>query len=113
NGVSAFREPRVRNAHGTLTAVVGILALLLIAIAYLARCFGVMAMDQTQPGYQSVLSQIVAAVYGRGWFYYITIGSVLAVLCLSASTSFVGFPRLCRQVAHDDFLPRPFALPGR
>jgi amino acid transporter len=113
NGVSAFREPRVRHARGTLAAIVGILCLLLIAIAYLARCFGVLAMDQTQPGYQSVLSQIVGAVSGRGWFYYVTIGSVLAVLCLSASTSFVGFPRLCRQVAHDDYLPRPFALPGR
>lgn len=113
NGVSAFREPRVRNAHGTLAAIVDILGLLLLAIAYLARSFGVLAMDQTQPGYQSVLSQIVGAVYGRGWFYYVTIGSVLAVLCLSASTSFVGFPRLCRQVARDDFLPRPFAVPGR
>ena len=50
---------------------------------------------------------------GRGWFYYVTIGSVLAVLCLSANTSFVGFPRLCRQVAHDGFLPKAFALPGR
>ena len=113
NGVSAFREPRVRHARGTLTAIVVILAVLLIAIALLARAFGVIAMDQTRPGYQSVLSQLVGAIYGRGWLYYVTIGSVLAVLCLSASTSFVGFPRLCRQVAHDDFLPRGFAVPGR
>jgi hypothetical protein len=113
NGVSAFREPRVRHAHGTLAAIVIILGLLLAAIAYLAQGFGVMAMDQTKHGYQSVLSQLVGAVYGRGWLYYVTIGSVLAVLCLSASTSFVGFPRLCRQVAHDDFLPRAFAVPGR
>ena len=70
-------------------------------------------MDQTQAGYQSVLSQFVGAVVGRGWFYYVTIGSVLAVLCLSANTSFVGFPRLCRLVAQDGFLPRGFAVPGR
>ena len=113
NGVSAFREPTVRHAHGTLAAIVTILGLLLAAIAYLAPGFGVMAMDQTKHGYQSVLSQLVGAVYGRGWLYYVTIGSVLAVLCLSASTSFVGFPRLCRQVAHDDFLPRAFTVPGR
>jgi len=60
-----------------------------------------------------VLSQLTAAVAGRGWLYDVTIGSVLAVLSLSANTSFVGFPRLCRQVAHDGFLPKVFALAGR
>ena len=113
NGVSAFREPRVRHAHGTLAAIVVILGLLLLAIAYVAQVYGIMAMDQTQDGYQSVLSQLVGAVYGRGWFYYVTIGSVLAVLCLSANTSFVDFPRLCHLVAEDGFLPRPFAISGR
>jgi len=113
NGVSTFKEPRARYAHGTLTAIVVVLGVLLLGIAYLTRTFGIMAMDQTQPGYQSVLSQLVAAVWGRDWVYYVTIASVLAVLCLSANTSFVGFPRLCRQVAHDGFLPTAFALPGR
>lgn len=113
NGVSAFKEPPTLHAHRTLTAIVVILGLLLLGIAYVARTYGVMAMDETQDGYQSVLSQIVSAVYGRGWLYYVTIASVLAVLCLSANTSFVGFPRLCRQVAHDGFLPKAFALPGR
>ncbi len=60
-----------------------------------------------------MLSQLTAAVAGRGWLYDVTIGSVLAVLSLSANTSFVGFPRLCRQVAHDGFLPKVFALAGR
>ncbi len=113
NGVNAFCEPKVRHAHATLTAIVVILGLLLAGIAYVAQAYGVMAMDQTKEGYQSVLSQIAAAVCGRGWLYYVTIGSVLAVLCLSANTSFVGFPRLCHLVAQDGFLPRPFAIPGR
>jgi hypothetical protein len=34
------------------------------------------------------------------------------VLVLSANTSFVGFPRLCRGVAEHGFLPRPFAIAG-
>jgi len=113
NGVSAFKEPRVPNAHRTLTAIVGILAVLLGGIAYLARVYHIAAMDQNDPGYQSVLSQLVAAVVGRGWFYYITIASILAVLCLSANTSFVDFPRLCRLIAKDDFLPIYFAAIGR
>jgi amino acid transporter len=113
NGVSAFREPRQRYAHGTLTVIVLVLGLLLSGIALTANKFGVMAMDQSQPGYQSVLSQLVAALCGRGGLYYITIGSILAVLCLSANTSFVDFPRMSHLVARDGNLPRAFAIPGR
>ncbi|MGH7248151.1 MAG: APC family permease, partial [Pseudomonadota bacterium] len=113
NGTGTFREPRVRNARATLTVIVVILAILLGGIAYLAEAYGVMAMDQTQPGYQSVLSQLVGAVAGRGVFYYVAIASALVILCLSANTSFVGFPQLCQVVAQDRFLPRPFAIVGR
>jgi amino acid transporter len=113
NGVGAFREPTVKYAHRTLAAIVMVLGLLLAGIAALAHAYGIMAMDQGEPGYQSVVSQLVGAVVGRGWVYYVTIAAVLAVLCLSANTSFVGFPRLCRGVAADGYLPRAFALPGR
>jgi hypothetical protein len=47
------------------------------------------AMDETQPGYQSVLSQLTGTIVGWGVIYFIAIGSLLAVLCLSANTSFV------------------------
>jgi hypothetical protein len=70
-------------------------------------------MDQTKPGYQSVLSQLAAALVGRGTFYYVAICSLLAVLTLSANTSFVDFPRLCRLIAQDHFLPAAFAAVGR
>ena len=113
NGVSAFRDPTVTYAHRTLTAIVVLLGLLLAGIAYLANAYHTMAMDQTQPGYQSLLSQLSAAVWGHGALYFVAMGSVLAVLCLSANTSFAGFPRLCRQVARDEYLPRAFAIPGR
>ena len=113
NGVGAFKEPTVKYAHRTLAAICLILGALLLGIAYLARSYGIMAMDQNAEGYQSVVSQLIAAVWGRDWIYYMTIGSVLAVLCLSANTSFVGFPRLCRNVADDGYLPKAFAIPGR
>jgi amino acid transporter len=113
NGVSAFREPKVRRAHATLGWIVGLLAFLLLGVAYVARFYGIGAMDESQPGYQSVLSQIVDAVYGRGWLYYVTIGSTLAILCLSANTSFVDFPRLCRLLARDNYLPQSFGKPSR
>jgi amino acid transporter len=113
NGVSAFAEPRVKNAQRTLTAIVSILVLLLAAIAFLAKVYGIGAMDQEKAGYQSVLSQLVVAVCGRGIVYDVTIGSVLTILCFSANTSFADFPRLCRLMALDHFLPQSFAAVGR
>jgi len=113
NGVRAFREPTVRNAQRTLTVIIGLLIVLLAGIAYLVRAYGIAATDPGQPGYQSVLSMLVAAVAGRGGFYYLTIGAVLLILALSANTAFADFPRLCRAVAHDGFLPHSFGLRGR
>jgi amino acid transporter len=112
NGISAFKEPPVRHARRTLTAIVSSLGVLLFGIAYLSHAFGIGAMDQTKPHYQSVLAQLVAAILGRNLFYFVAMGSLLAVLTLSANTSFVGFPRLCRWIAEDRFLPKPFAVVG-
>jgi hypothetical protein len=117
NGVSAFQEPAVTYARRTLTAIIGLLAVMLAGIAYLCHAYGVGATPP--PGesdvipYDSILSQLTAAVVGRGWFYYVTIGSVLAVLALSANTGFADFPRLCRVIAMDGFLPNSFAHRGR
>ncbi len=113
NGVSAFREPSVRYARRTLTAIIAILAVLLAGIAFLCRVYGVGATEPGRPGYESILSQLVAAIIGKGVIYYITIGSVLAVLALSANTGFADFPRLCRVIAQDGFLPSAFAHRGR
>ena len=113
NGVRAFREPTVRNGQRTLTVIIGLLAILLAGIAYLVRAYGIQATDPGLPGYQSVISLLVAAIAGRGVFYYFTIGSVLLILSLSANTAFADFPRLCKAVAHDGFLPHSFGYRGR
>ncbi len=113
NGVKAFREPTVQNAQRTLTVIIGLLAVLLTGIAYLVRVYGIQATDPGLPGYQSVISMLVAAVVGRGIFYYFTIGSVLVILSLSANTAFADFPRLCKVVSQDAFLPHSFGYRGR
>ena len=113
NGVGAFREPTVPNARRTLSAIIAILAAMLAGIAYLCHAYNVGATEPGRPGYESVLSQLVGAVVGRGWAYYVTIGSTLAVLALSANTGFADFPRLCRAVAQDGYLPSGFAHRGR
>jgi amino acid transporter len=113
NGVKAFREPTAANARRTLAVIIGLLIVMLAGIAYLVRAYGIAATDPGAPGYQSVLSMLVAAVAGKGLFYYVTIGSILLILALSANTAFADFPRLCKIIAHDGFLPRSFGTRGR
>jgi amino acid transporter len=113
NGVRAFREPVVDTARRVLTIIIGLLMVMLAGIAYLVRAYNIAATDPGKAGYQSVLSMIVGAVAGRGAFYYVTIGSVLVVLSLSANTAFADFPRLCRAIAFNGYLPDSFSLRGR
>src|ERR1700736_3055442 len=113
NGVMAFGEPRVKRAQRTLTIIIGILMVLLFGIAYLAKAYRVMPMEPDATGYQSLLSLLVTVVFGRGWFYYLTMGSVLLALALSANTAFADFPRLTRAIAMHDYLPHVFILRGR
>jgi amino acid transporter len=113
NGVRAFREPRTKNAQMTLTVIIGILAVLLAGISYLVKVYGIVATDPGQPGYQSILSMLIAAVFGKGAFYYVSIGAILLVLSLSANTAFADFPRLCRAISQNNYLPHGFGQRGR
>jgi amino acid transporter len=113
NGVKAFREPAVKNAQRALTGIIFLLAVLLAGISYLVKAYGIVATDPGLPGYQSILSMLSAAVFGRGFFYYLTIASILVVLSLSANTAFADFPRLCRAIAQNNYLPRTFGYRGR
>lgn len=112
NGVTSFRVPVEKTARRTLTIIIGLLMVLLAGIAYLAHAYHIGATAPGQ-GYQSVLSQISTAVAGRNVFYFITMASILLVLSLSANTAFADFPRLCRMVAEDGYLPAPLAVRGR
>ena len=113
NGVMAFREPTRKNAKTTLTIIIALLAILLAGIALLCRAYGIAATDPGKPGYESVLSMLTRAVMGQGWFYYLTIASVLLVLALSANTAFADFPRLTRAIALDNYMPHVFLIRGR
>jgi amino acid transporter len=113
NGVMAFREPTQKNAKRTLTIIILLLMIFLAGIALLCRAYSIGATDPGAPGYQSILSQLTAAVMGRGVLYYVTIGSILSVLALSANTSYADFPRLTRAIAQHDYLPHVFMIRGR
>ena len=113
NGVMAFREPTRKNARRSLTVIILLLIILLAGIAVLCRIYRIGATAPGGAGYQSVLSQLTAAVMGTGWFYYVTIGSILVVLALSANTAFADFPRLTRAIALKGYLPHVFTFRGR
>jgi amino acid transporter len=113
NGVMAFRDPTRKNAKATLTIIIALLAILLLGIALLCRAYGIAATDPGGSGYESVLSMLTRAVMGHGWFYFLTIASVLLVLALSANTSFADFPRLTRAIALDGYMPHIFLIRGR
>ena len=113
NGVNAFRTPAQQNAKRTLTIIIILLMTFLAGIALLCRAYGIGATDPSASGYQSVLSQLISAVMGRGSFYFVAIASTLAVLALSANTSYADFPRLTRAIAQQDYLPHAFKIRGR
>lgn len=113
NGVGAFREDRVKNARRTLGIIIAALAIMLAGIAYLVNAYGIVATDPNGNDYQSVLSMLLGAIVGRGWFYYLSIASILLLLTLSANTAFADFPRVCHFVAEDGYLPAAFANRGR
>lgn len=113
NGVQAFRDDRVKNARWTLAVIVGALMIMLAGIAWLVKAYGIVATNPNGPHYQSILSMLLGAVAGRGRFYYVAIASILLILIFSANTAFAGFPRVCRLIAEDGYLPTSFANRGR
>jgi amino acid transporter len=113
NGVMAFKDPTYKYARLTLTIIIAILMVMLLGIAYLVPAYGVAATVPGERGYQSVLSQLLAAITGKGGFYWVSIVSILVVLSLSANTAFADFPRLSRAIALNGFLPYALTLRGR
>ncbi len=113
NGVRAFREPTAPTAQRTLGVIILALLVMLGGIAYSAHIYNIAATDPNSSNYQSVLSIMLLAVSGRGWFYFVSIGSILLVLIFSANTAFADFPRVCHVLSEDNFVPLSFANRGR
>ncbi len=113
NGVKAFREPAVKSAQRALAIIIVALVAMLAGIAFLVDRYDIVATDPNARSYQSVLSILLRAVTGHGWFYFVSMGSILLVLIFSANTAFADFPRVCRVIAEDGFLPISFANRGR
>jgi len=108
NGITAFKEPRSRNAGITLIWMAFILGSLLLGITFLAAHIQAVPSES-----ETVISQITRTAFGgRGLPYVLTISATSLILILAANTSFADFPRLSAILATDGFLPRQLAYRG-
>ncbi len=108
NGISAFKEPRSRNAGITLIWMSLILGSLFLGISYLAKEIGAVPSES-----ETVISQLARTVFaGRGTLYLMLIGATATILIMAANTAFADFPRLGALVAKDGFLPRQLTFRG-
>ncbi|MGE5643239.1 MAG: APC family permease [Byssovorax cruenta] len=108
NGITAFKEPRSKNAGTTLIWMSLILGSLFLGISYLAKEIGVTPSES-----ETVISQLARTVFdGRGPLYLMLIGATTVILIMAANTAFADFPRLGALVAKDGFLPRQLTYRG-
>ena len=108
NGITAFKEPRSRNAGITLIWMAGILGTLFLGISFLAREIHAVPSEAV-----TVISQLAETVFGgRGIPYLMVIGSTAVILIMAANTAFADFPRLSALAAKDGFLPRQLTYRG-
>jgi amino acid transporter len=108
NGMTAFKEPRSRNAGITLIWMSAILGTLFLSISYLARAMGAVPSEV-----ETVISQLARTVFdGQGLLYLLVIAATTLILIMAANTSFADFPRLAALHAGDGFLPRQLTYRG-
>ncbi|MBL8062922.1 MAG: APC family permease [Anaerolineales bacterium] len=108
NGITAFKEPRSKNAGITLVWMSLILGSLFLGLSFLTgKVHAVFSEEET------VISQLARTIYdGRGLAYYMLITGTTIILIMAANTAFADFPRLGALHANDGFLPRQLTYRG-
>jgi len=108
NGITAFKEPRSKNAGITLVWMSLILGSLFLGISFLTKVIGAVPSES-----ETVISQLARTIFaGRGTLYLMLIGATTVILIMAANTAFADFPRLGALVAKDGFLPRQLTYRG-
>jgi amino acid transporter len=108
NGITAFKEPRSKNAGVTLIWMSLILGSLFLGLSFLTgKVHAVFSEEET------VISQLARTIYdGRGVLYLMLITGTTIILIMAANTAFADFPRLGALHAGDGFLPRQLTYRG-
>ncbi len=108
NGITAFKEPRSKNAGITLIWMSIILGSLFLSISFLAKQIGAVPSESV-----TVISQLAETIFhGRGILYLALMGGTTVILIMAANTAFADFPRLSAMAANDGFLPRQLTYRG-
>ncbi len=108
NGITAFKEPRSKNAGITLVWMSGILATLFLGISFLVGPIHAVPSEA-----ETVISQLGRTVFGgQGFLYLALIGGTAVILIMAANTAFADFPRLSALQAGDGYLPRQMTFKG-
>jgi amino acid transporter len=107
NAVPNFKKPKRKNAANTLAIMAALLGLFLIGVTFLSYYLGIMPSSD-----ETVLSQIGAAVFGKGIFYYLLQFSTALILAVAANTGFSAFPILAYNLAKDKFMPHMYMDKG-
>ncbi|MBZ0301102.1 MAG: APC family permease [Anaerolineae bacterium] len=108
NGITAFKEPRSKNAAVTLVWMSSILITLFLGITFLAHQI------QAQPSeVETIISQLGRSVFGNSSvLWYLVLAGTALILLMAANTSYADFPRLAALHAGDGFLPRQLTYRG-
>jgi amino acid transporter len=108
NGITAFKEPRSKNAGRTLIWMSLILGTLFLSISFLAG-----KINSVPSETETIISQLARTVFGgQGILYLALIGGTAVILIMAANTAFADFPRLSALHAGDGFLPRQLTFRG-
>lgn len=108
NGITAFKEPRSKNAGITLIWMSVILGSLFLGLSFLTGKVHAVFSEQ-----ETVISQLARTIYeGRGIPYLMLIAGTTIILIMAANTAFADFPRLGALHATDGFLPRQLTYRG-
>src|SRR4026207_1298066 len=87
NGITAFKEPRSKNAGITLIWMSLILGSLFLGLSFLAKEIGAIPSES-----ETVISQLARTIFaGRGTLYLMLIGATTVILIMAANTAFADF----------------------
>ncbi|MGH2372778.1 MAG: APC family permease [bacterium] len=107
NGITAFSEPKSRNAAATMAWMSALIGTMFIGTTVLA-----VRMHAVPVANETVISQLARTIYGTGALHLITLAATTMILILAANTSFADFPRISALQAADGFLPRQLTYRG-
>ncbi len=107
NGITAFREPRSRNAAATMAWMSILIGIMFVGTTILAHRVHALPVE-----HETIVSQLARTVYGPGIMHVVTLAATTLILILAGNTAFADFPRLAALQAGDGFLPRQLTYRG-